>query len=86
MTTIPDDIMNRARAALMSPISESDPWGDRVRAVAISLLAERERAIEDERERCAKICEEHGPATQDMTSTLICEALDEAAFAIRSQR
>lgn len=42
-------------------------------------------AILAERERCARICEERGPATQDMTSTLICEALDEAAAAIRSQ-
>lgn len=35
-------------------------------------------------EAAAKVCEDSGPATQDMSSTDICEALDRAAGKIRA--
>lgn len=35
-------------------------------------------------ERCAQVVQARGPATQDMTSTMICEALDEAAAELRT--
>lgn len=35
-------------------------------------------------ERCAQVVAARGPATQDMTSTMICDALDEAAAALRT--
>ncbi|MGB6084992.1 hypothetical protein [Parvibaculum sp.] len=35
-------------------------------------------------EEAAKVVEARGPATQDMTSTFICAALDDAAAAIRA--
>lgn len=40
-------------------------------------------ALAAERERCAAIVEDGMPATQDMQSTFICEALERAAAAIR---
>lgn len=40
--------------------------------------------VATERERCAVIVEDEMPATQDMESTLICEALERAAARIRS--
>lgn len=52
---------------------------------ARAVIEAMQPAILAERERSAKICEALGPATQDTTSTMICEALDEAAHAIRSQ-
>lgn len=43
------------------------------------------RRTEDEREACAQLVENQMPASQDMTSTFICEALERAAAAIRAR-
>ena len=53
MSWIPDDVLKAARSAMDNPFNQSVAWeGPLVDAIA--------RAIMAERERCAKICEDHG--------------------------
>ena len=58
-------------------------YTEAARAVLSLVLPAIERARVEERERAVLACEDQMPATQDMESTEICEALERAAAAIR---
>ncbi len=51
---------------------------------ACEMRAQVATARSEALEEAAKVVEGKGPASQDMTSTMICEALDDAAAAIRA--
>lgn len=67
---IPADVMAAARKIL-------SPKADYITTSAAKLLIAR--AILVERQRAADVVRNSGPATQDMESTFICDALDRAA-------
>lgn len=76
MTGIPRSVMEEAFKLHIHLIygSVRNTPSDDVRYIAEALIARDKRAAEIVRARA--------PATQDMTSTFICDALDDAADAI----
>lgn len=68
---IPDEMMREAENTWSLAFTKG---GDPVAMIARALLARDRRA--------AEIVRNLGPASQDMTSTMICVALDAAAAAI----
>jgi hypothetical protein len=79
---IPEALLAKARAVYdkLGRGSVADE-----KAIALALIQARNEAIAEERAACAALVEDSGPATQDMTSTFICDALEAAAHAIRAR-
>lgn len=74
------------RLLKINPWRDTD-WPERIRDAAAEierLRAQVATARSEAIEEAAKVVAGRGPASQDMTSTMICEALDDAAAAIRA--
>lgn len=75
-----DKVERKSISEMMAAFAQEHAAAEKARA------DKAEKALADEREACAQIVEKHAPASQDMTSTMIAEALDAAAAAIRARK
>lgn len=89
MTALPDDILREAHLVRDQLCIECECRFDNgcgcLEAIQSALFVERTRTQKETARRCVELVESHMPATQDMTSTFICDALVGIAQAIATE-